>query len=72
VVRGVGPILKNFNLINNGPSEAEIGLYFLLLYLLILLILLILLLILLILLIILKLLILLLEIKLFNIEDDLY
>ena len=69
MVRGVGPILKNFNLINNGPSEAEIGLYFLLLYLLILLILL---LILLILLIILKLLILLLEIKLFNIEDDLY
>jgi hypothetical protein len=36
VVRGVGPITKNFNLINNGPSEAEI------------------------------------DIKLFNIEDDLY
>jgi len=27
VVRGVGPIVKNFNLINNGPSEAEIGNY---------------------------------------------
>ena len=27
VVRGVGPIIKNFNLVNNGPSEAEIGKY---------------------------------------------
>lgn len=25
IVKGVGPITKNFNLINNGPSEAEIG-----------------------------------------------
>jgi len=25
VVRGTGPIVKNFNLVNNGPSEAEIG-----------------------------------------------
>lgn len=24
IVRGTGPIVKNFNLINNGPSEAEI------------------------------------------------
>lgn len=36
VVRGTGPIVKNFNLVNNGPSEADI------------------------------------EIKLYNIEDDLY
>jgi hypothetical protein len=36
VIRGTGPIEKNFNLINNGPSEAEI------------------------------------DIKLYNVEDDLY